>query len=153
MNNNLCQKAICFIFLTFCLCGLLAAGVSAQSINGKILGAVTDQTSAVVPNAVVNVTNEGTGAKRTVNADDSGFFVIPELPVGFYTVEIAGGSFAPFTRKNVKIDVGGETRVDAPLAAQGVTTTVDVTSTARLSKPTAAHCRRLLQVDRLNRFR
>ncbi len=134
MNNNLCQKAICFIFLTFCLCGLLVAGVSAQSINGKILGTVTDQNDAVVPNATVNVTSEGTGAKRTVTADESGFYVIPELPVGFYTVEIAGGSFAPFTRKNVKVDVGGETRVDAPLGAQGITTTVDVTSDGTLIK-------------------
>jgi len=134
MSNNLCQNAIRFIFLTFCLCGLFAAGVSAQSINGKILGIVTDQNGAVVPNATVSTTNEGTGAKRTVNADESGFYVIPELPVGFYTVEITGSSFAPLTRKNVKVDVGGEARVDASLAAQGTTTTVEVTGDSGLIK-------------------
>jgi hypothetical protein len=134
MYCNLRQNTIRFAFLTFCLCGLLAVNTSAQSINGKILGTVTDQNGAVVPNATVNLTSEGTGAKRTVNADDSGFYVFPELPVGFYTVEISGGSFAPFTRKNVKVDVGGETRVDAPLGAQGVTTTVDVTTDSTLIK-------------------
>ncbi len=134
MNNNLRQNMIRFVFLAFCLCGLLAVNTSAQSINGKILGTVTDQNSAVVPNATVNTTNEGTGAKRTVNADESGFYVIPELPVGLYTVEISSGSFAPFTRKNVKVDVGGETRVDAPLGAQGITTTIDVTTDSTLIK-------------------
>ena len=134
MYYNLRQNTIRFAFLTFCLCGLLAVNTSAQSINGKILGTVTDQNGAVVPNATVNVTSEGTGAKRTVTADESGFYVIPELPVGFYTIEIAGGSFAPFTRKNVKVDVGGETRVDAPLGAQGITTTVDVTTDSTLIK-------------------
>ncbi len=41
MNNNLRQNVIHFAFLTFCLCGLLAVNISAQSINGKILGTVT----------------------------------------------------------------------------------------------------------------
>ncbi|MDQ3064040.1 MAG: carboxypeptidase-like regulatory domain-containing protein, partial [Acidobacteriota bacterium] len=134
MYCNLRENTICFAFLTFCLCGLLALNTSAQSINGKILGTVTDQNGAVVPNATVNVTNEGTGAKRTVNADENGFYVFPELPVGFYTVEISGGSFALFTRKTVKVDVGSETRVDTSLAAQGVTTTVNITTDNTLIK-------------------
>ncbi len=74
--------------------------VSSASINGKILGTVTDQNGAVVPNATVNAINEGTGAKRTVNADENGFYVFPELPVGFYMVEISGGDFASFTQKH-----------------------------------------------------
>ena len=134
MNYNVRQNAIRFAFLTFWLCGLLAVNASAQSINGKILGTITDQNGAVVPNATVTTTNEGTGAKRTVNADESGFYVFPELPVGFYTVEISGGSFALFTRKNVKVDVGGETRADVGLTAQGVSATVDVTSDSSLIK-------------------
>ncbi len=134
MYYNLRQNPIRFAFLTFCLCGLLAINASAQSINGKILGTVTDQNGAVVPNATVTTTNEGTGAKRTVSADENGFYVLPELPVGFYTVEISGGSFASFTRKNVKVDVGGETRADVGLTAQGVSATVDVTSDSSLIK-------------------
>jgi len=152
MNRNLCQNAIRFVFLTFCFCGLLVATVSAQSINGKILGTVTDQNSAVVPNATVNAINEGTGAKRTVNADESGFYVIPELPVGFYTVEISSGSFALFTLKNVKVDVGGETRTDASLGAQGVTTTVDVTDDSALLKTDSSSLSEVIssrQVDSL----
>lgn len=39
--KNLRQNAIRFAFLTFCLCELVA-NMSAQSINGKILGMVTD---------------------------------------------------------------------------------------------------------------
>jgi len=134
MYYNLRQNTIRFAFLTFSLCGLLSINTSAQSINGKILGTVTDQNGAVVPNAIVNATNEGTGAKRTVNADENGFYVFPELPVGFYTVEISGGSFALFARKNVKVDVGGETRTDVGLTTQGVTETVDVTSDSSLLK-------------------
>ncbi|MDQ3174626.1 MAG: carboxypeptidase-like regulatory domain-containing protein, partial [Acidobacteriota bacterium] len=134
MYYNLRQNPIRFAFLTFCLCGLLAINASAQSINGKILGTVTDQNGAVVPNATINTINEGTGAKRTVSADENGFYVLPELPVGFYTVEISGGSFASFSRKNVKVDVGGETRVDVGLIAQGVSATVDVTSDSSLIK-------------------
>ncbi len=134
MYYHLRRNTIRFAFLTFCLCGLLAVNTAAQSINGKILGTVTDQNGAVVPNATINIINEGTGAKRTVSADENGFYVFPELPVGFYTVEIAGGSFTSFTRKNVKVDVGGETRVDVGLTPQGVSETVAVTSESSLVK-------------------
>jgi len=119
--------------VAFCLLMVAATGLG-QSINGRIVGTITDPNGAVVPNATVNTINEGTGAKRSVKADESGFYVIPELPVGFYTVEIAGSSFAPFTRKNVKVDVGGETRVDVGLTAQGVSATIDITTDSSLIK-------------------
>ncbi|MEO7673936.1 MAG: carboxypeptidase-like regulatory domain-containing protein, partial [Pyrinomonadaceae bacterium] len=132
MTNDMRRITICFALLIFVL--IVSFAANAQSINGKILGTVTDQNGAVVPNATVNVINEGTGAKRTVTADESGYYVIPELPVGFYTVEISSGSFATYTSKNVKVDVGGEARADASLGAMGVTTVVEVTGDSGLIK-------------------
>jgi hypothetical protein len=99
----------------------------AQSISGKILGTVTDSTGAVVPKASVEVTNEGTGAQRHLVTDEVGNYVVPELPVGFYTVKVEVPNFAPFVKKRVKVDVAADTRVDVVLAAQGLTESVTVT--------------------------
>ncbi|MBA3569374.1 MAG: carboxypeptidase regulatory-like domain-containing protein [Pyrinomonadaceae bacterium] len=98
----------------------------AQSINGRIVGTVTDPNGAVVPKASVSVTNEGTGAERTVEADDSGTYVVPELPVGLYTISVAAANFAPANRPRVKVDVGAETRVDVAMSVQGATAEVTV---------------------------
>src|SRR5262245_55722038 len=80
------------------ICTVLTAAIApAQSINGRITGIVSDQTGAVIRNAAVSVTNDGTGAERHTTADENGLYVVPELPVGFYTLKVEGGSFAPAT--------------------------------------------------------
>ena len=51
---------------------LLAIPAFAQTIFGTILGTVTDQSGAVVPNIVVTVTNQGENISREVRSDAQG---------------------------------------------------------------------------------
>ncbi len=113
------------------LCLLLAAAIShAQSFSGRLVGTVTDATGGVIPKASVEVTNEGTGAQRHVQADDAGDFVVAELPVGFYTVKVEAANLATFTKKRVKVDVGAATRVDVVMTTKQLAQTVTVTEAA-----------------------
>ncbi len=98
----------------------------AQSINGRIVGTVTDANDALIPNASITVRNEGTNSERRVQADAEGSFVVAELPVGFYTVRVEAPNFAPGVKQSIKVDVGGETRVDVTLSVQGVAQEVAV---------------------------
>ena len=98
----------------------------AQSINGRIVGTVTDANGAAIPKAAITVTNEGTGSERRVEADEDGTYVVAELPVGLYTIKIEVPNFAATNRPHVKVDVGAETRVDVPLSVQGVAVGVTV---------------------------
>ena len=100
----------CFLGL---ICSLLAAPIApAQSVGGRIAGTITDQTGAAIGNASISVTSEGTGAQRRATSDENGFFSVPELPVGFYSVKVEGAGFAPASRTRVKVDVGAETRTE-----------------------------------------
>jgi len=112
------------------VCLLLAAIADAQTINGRIVGTVTDATGGLIPRASVEITNEGTGAQRRLSADDAGNFVVAELPVGLYTVKVEAPSLAPSVRKSVKVDVGSDTRVDVVMTAQQLQQTVTVTEAA-----------------------
>src|SRR5262245_19641818 len=114
---------------------LAAAIAPAQSINGRITGTITDQAGVVIRNAEVRVTSEGTGAKRRATTDENGVYVAPELPVGFYTIKVEGGGFAPATRMRVKVDVGAETRLDVTLTAQATEAAVNVNAEAPLMQP------------------
>lgn len=98
----------------------------AQSINGRIVGAVTDPNGAVIPKASVIVTNEGTGAERRLDTDESGTYVAAELPVGLYTVRTEAADFAPSINHKIKVDVGAETRVNIVMSVQGVQQSVTV---------------------------
>src|SRR5262245_52030307 len=109
------------------LCCLLTAAIAlAQSISGRIVCVVSDQTGAVIPNAVVVLTNEATGAVRRATTDDSGVFLAPELPVGLYSLNVEGGGFAPATLTRIKVDVGAETRVSITLKPQATESALDV---------------------------
>src|SRR5215475_13133814 len=92
--------------LLLACCGLPASIAQAQSISGRITGIVTDPSGAVVQGAGVTVTNEGTGGQRRTTANENGFYIIPELPVGFYALKVENSNFAPATWQHVKVDVG-----------------------------------------------
>jgi hypothetical protein len=57
-------------------------GSFAQLTTADILGTVTDQTGASVPNASVTLTNLGTNDQRTVQSSGSGDYTFTLLPVG-----------------------------------------------------------------------
>ncbi len=102
----------------------------AQSFNGRIVGSITDQSGAVISNAIVTAINEDTGAQRTLRTDDGGLYVAPELPVGYYTVRVESPGLTKVERLHVKVDVGGETRADAALTVQSAQQSVVVSAEA-----------------------
>jgi outer membrane receptor protein involved in Fe transport len=138
--------------LALVCCALAAAIAPAQSISGRITGTITDQAGAVIRNAAVSVISEGTGAQRRATTDENGFYVVPELPAGFYTLKIESGSFAPATKTRIKVDVGAETRVDVTLTPQATELTADVRAEAPLLQPDSSALAEVInnkQVDAL----
>src|SRR6266542_1369566 len=61
---------------------LLAAAASAQLSTAELAGTVRDSSGAVLPGVTVTVTQTDTGFTRTVVTDDSGAYLLPNLPTG-----------------------------------------------------------------------
>ena len=57
------MKRLTHYVVVFCLL-FIAAGLSAQTSQGRILGTITDASGAVVSNAKVTITNTATGVSR-----------------------------------------------------------------------------------------
>jgi hypothetical protein len=74
---SVASPAVVLLFVTY---------LAGQSTFGSLTGTVTDQTGAVISNAVVTVTNEGTGIERRVTTNDTGVYNVPDLNVGAYRV-------------------------------------------------------------------
>ena len=85
---------------------VFATGAFAQSNTGSITGVVTDPNGAVVANAAVIVTNQGTNEKRTVQSDGEGRYEVPGLPNGIYTVESTATGFKTTSIKDLRLAVG-----------------------------------------------
>jgi len=116
----------------------MALGLSfaqTQAINGSIRGRVTDPAGAAVPAAAVVVNNIATGFTRDTQSNDEGYFVIPNLPIGTYTVTIKKEGFETQRNQGVVLDAGTEAVIEGALKVGAVSTTVEVTGGAPVIEP------------------
>ena len=74
-----------------------SAIVCAQSAVDGAMGTVADISGAVIPNATVEVRGTATNAASTISSDASGYFRVPRLAPGDYTVQVAAPGFANYT--------------------------------------------------------
>ncbi len=117
---------------------LLPAGLFAQATEGTILGNVTDQTGAAVANTMVTVTNTGTGVKRETRSNESGEYVVTNLPLGAYSVSVEAKGFKRAFQASVPITVKARVRVDVALEVGETTQRIEVSSAAPLVKTDTA---------------
>ncbi|MGH9325822.1 MAG: carboxypeptidase regulatory-like domain-containing protein [Terriglobia bacterium] len=95
-----------------------------------LVGTVTDTSHAVVPQASVSVTNQGTGAQRTTVSNSDGSFAVPGLPVGTYTVKVSKSGFETFTESGLILHPALVATVNPVLSPGKVTTQVRVSASA-----------------------
>jgi hypothetical protein len=105
---------------------------SAQSVSGTILGTVTDSSGAVVSNAKVTVTNEGTGLTRTIESDSNGEYVVPSIPTGRYTVVVEMAGFKTMALSNIEVGVDQRARIDLKLEVGALTESVTIEAASPL---------------------
>ena len=110
---------------------LIAVAITAfaQSNTGTITGQVLDQNGAVVPNATVTVTNQGTNESRNVQANADGFYEAASLPTGMYKVSANATGFQAATVTDIRLAVGDRQRVDIKMGISGVNAVVQVAAT------------------------
>lgn len=107
----------------------------AQETTGEIEGTVKDPNGAGVPGIAVKIQSgnnrDGSASSftKTVKTDENGFYRIPQIPPGIYTVtaeESAG--FGGLTVNNVGVTLGKASVIDINLALAGQTAVIDVTA-------------------------
>lgn len=101
----------------------------AQGIS-YLTGYVLDPSGADVPNAVVAVKNEATGATIDLKTTAEGLYRSPALEVGSYTVTVKAQGFQTSVTTGVRIDVGQPRGLDITLQLGAVTQEIQVTAAA-----------------------
>ena len=75
------------LFAALVAVALLPSPAAYAQITAQIHGTVTDPTGAVIPGATIVALNTGTGISTTQTTNGHGFYVVPALAVGRYTVK------------------------------------------------------------------
>src|SRR3984893_17044824 len=132
MGASMMTLRFFFLLGTFALAPVFA---QTQSINGSIRGRVTDATGAPIPGAQVNAKNDSTGFARSIDTTDDGYYVVPNLPLGTYTVTVQKSGFETQRHTGVTLETGTEAVIDSQLKVGSVSTEVEVTGGAPIVEP------------------
>jgi hypothetical protein len=84
---------------------LLVSGGLAQSTRGNVQGRVTDPSGAAVPGVTV-VAVDATGASHEAQTNEEGWYDLPHLAAGTYTVRSQVKGFAIFEKTGVVVTAG-----------------------------------------------
>ncbi len=112
----------------FCAVWALTPAMAQTGGTGSIEGTVVDSSGAVIPNATVTATNTLTGVKTSGTTTRAGYFAIPLLNPGPYSVTVTANGFQNFTQQNVVVDALATVAVNPKLVVGSAAETVTVTS-------------------------
>jgi Carboxypeptidase regulatory-like domain len=119
---------------------MMAASITCftQSDNSQISGFIKDQAGGAISGAKVAVKNETREFQRTTTTNAEGYYVVPNLPPGFYTITVEASGFKLFQTTGKKLDPNIAANEDMTLVPGQLTETVNVTaSTASVQTETA----------------
>ena len=118
-------QSIAILLVLSCL---LLPCANAQADRGSVSGKITDNTGALLPNALVTLTNEATGVAQTSKSNSSGDYVFQLLNPGSYSVSVAVQGFKTATRTHVVVDVNQVNEQNIELSIGATTESVVVTT-------------------------
>ena len=110
------------------------AKLHGQAVYGSIVGTVTDEQGAAVPNAKVTITNVAQGVSFETTSNDVGNYEQQHLIVGVYRVRIEAQGFQAYVQEGVQVNVDAANQVNATMKLGAITQTIEVTAAVPLLK-------------------
>src|SRR6267378_430662 len=123
------SKRILFV-LMICMTALCFSPLAFGQAIGSFSGTVTDKSGSSIADASVTVTSQGTGLTRDAKTDDTGHYIVTNLPVGMYTIRVQFQGFQPAEAKDLRLQIDEAREVNFSLNPASVSSTVEVVANA-----------------------
>jgi hypothetical protein len=117
---------------------LTSLNLAAQQITGSIRGTVLDPSGAIVQSATVTAKQTETGLTRVAVTDRQGGYVLVELPIGHYQLEVQAKGFQKYLQQGISLDVNQTAMVGIHLKLGAETQQVAVSADAALVQNTVS---------------
>ncbi len=137
----------CTAALIFAL--ILGISAEAQIDRAELEGTVTDSSGAVVAGASVKVVAVATGLSSEQPTNTVGYYRIPGLAVGRYTVTVSSTGFKTTVIRNVILEVGETHTQDIRLPVGAVTEKVEVNASNEMTNRTSAEAGTVIRPDQI----
>src|SRR5215831_381845 len=98
----------------------------------QIQGVVKDISGAVIGGAEVKATQTDTGIARTVLSTEDGVYVLPNLPVGPYRLDVSKAGFSTYVQSGIVLQVASYQTVDVTLKVGDLAQEIQVEANSAL---------------------
>jgi len=120
--------------------------------TAAIFGTVTDSSKGVLPGAAITATNTLTNEIRTTETNEIGYYSLPSLALGTYTVKAELPGFKTTVRSGIELSLNRNARVDMELPVGEVSEIVSVSGDAPLVESTSNEMGALIDKDRVEQL-
>jgi len=130
---------------------LLAADVvlAQGGSTAQISGTVKDESGGVLPGADVTATQTDTGVTRSVITEADGAYVLSNLPLGPYRLEVKLSGFRTYSRTGIVLQVNAQPVVDVAMALGDLNETVSVVGAAPLVETRSPTLGQVIENERI----
>jgi len=128
---------------------LLSSSIVSAQATAQLGGRVTDESGAVLPGVTVTVTQTDTGFTRTVVTDETGTYVMPNLPTGPYRLEASLQGFRSYVQTGIVLQVAATPTINVSLALGDVAETITVEGATPLIDVKSAGIKDVVENERI----
>src|SRR5258708_1200804 len=129
MKKMTVSSSMCGVILLFASPSLVRAQAVA---NAQMHGVVTDASGAAVPSAQIKATQTETGQVRTTASVADGSYVLLNLAVGPYKLEVGSPSFSSYMQSGCTLQVGTNVQINLRLPVGDGTQETQLASNASM---------------------
>ncbi len=137
-----CSLAAIIVLLT-------GVAASAQLSTADLSGRVTDSSGAVLPGVTVTVTQTDTGLARSTVTDETGTYLLTNLPTGPYRLEVSLAGFRTYVQTGIVLQVGATPTINAALSLGDLEETVTVEAATPLVDVRSAGISEVVENERI----
>jgi Carboxypeptidase regulatory-like domain len=117
--------------------------------TAQINGVVKDQSGAVLPGVEVTATQTETGIARSAVTNETGSYILPNLAVGPYRLEVSLPGFRSFVQNGIVLQVNSNPVINAVLEVGQVTEQVEVQANAVLVETRSTSVGQVIENERI----
>src|ERR1700719_354782 len=130
---NMSRSTIVALTLSIICWLAMPNAARAQSVAvAQVSGIVTDASGAAMANAQVTMTETDKGSVHSATTEASGQYVLPNLPVVPYTLEVKANGFKDYVRTGIILEVNNNIQINVPMQVGSISERVEVTGTTSL---------------------
>lgn len=133
-SKRSCEKQSCkssgkgILGVIFLLLFGLTGAIAQTGSGGTVQGTITDPSGAVIQGAKVTATNVSTGVISEARSTSAGYYAIPALIPGLYTISAEKDGFQTFTQENIQVNALQVVGLNIKLVVGSTTESVTVTT-------------------------